>query len=528
MEHDKIQNNGNDATMSQQSLREQILSLYKDPAYQHLKAYYEQSTAFSILGVERSENRHSSFWAWLLNPKSSHSLSEMPLRRFLALAASKAETDEMCKSALVREHLISGDYSLQVLDFGKERSIAALAGGDTKAVDSILEKTENGAISTSSQNRFDVWMLLNLCFSEVEDVVERWTIPVVIENKIYSKEGITNKQYQTVRYETAIKALQSQFCDNDNYQPIFVYLSPDEAKGPESNAFIHLLYQDLLNHILQPSLVLMSHMNGNTEIESMIKGYIRNLSTPSLNDSGEKKEYSIMAISNDESSNLAHVFDSLAFRTVLSSLYEKEAKVLLGASFIQYSEDVLSLPEQFWNANEPLFKVVLYNQFRNEKEKIKTALSIIKKNNRDNSRYMVKDPVTSEWLNKKPASKSEASYLITKAYCILQHKNNPNREISIDDLRKAFPGQLNNYYHSRFFQYLFYNIDEALFYDVVGSKAYKKIVDINNAWDFYLDDNHKLPYVKGNIRNVKMWRKQDFDQLLLKAKEHSIVVERIE
>ena len=35
-------------------------------------------------------------------------------------------------------------------------------------------------------------------------------------------------------------------------------------------------------------------------------------------------------------------------------------------------------------------------------------------------------------------------------------------------------------------------------------------------------------YVEGNIRNVKMWRKQDFDQLLLKAKEHSIVVERNE
>ena len=526
MEHDSIQNKGNNTALRKQSLKEQILLLYQEPAYQHLKAYYEQSTAFSILGVERSENRHSSFWAWLLNPKSSHSLSEMPLRRFLALAASKAENDKMCRSALIREHLISGDYTLQVLDLGRERSIAALAGGDTKDVESILERTKNGAISSNSRNRFDVWMLLNLCFSEVEDVVEQWTIPVVIENKIYSKEEYTNKQPQTIRYEKAIETLKSQFCDNDNYQPILVYLSPDEAKEPESDAFVHLLYQDLLDHVLQPSLVLINHLNGNTEIESVIKGYIRNLSTPSLNDSGEKKEYSIMAISKDESSDLATIFNSPAFRTVLCSLYEKEAKVLMGADFIPYCEDVLSLPEQFWNANEPLFKVVLYNQFRNDTVKIKTALSIIKKSNRDNSRYMVKDPDTLEWLNKKPASKSETSFLITKAYCILQHKNNPNKLITLEDLRNAFPGELNNYYHSRFFQYLFYDLNESIRYDVVDSKAKDKIVDIHNSWDFYSDDNHKLPYVKGNIRNVKMWRKQDFEQLLIKAKEYSIVVER--
>ena len=50
-------------------IEELILALKKEKAYQELNAYYGQATPFSILRVERSENRHSSFIHWLLNPE---------------------------------------------------------------------------------------------------------------------------------------------------------------------------------------------------------------------------------------------------------------------------------------------------------------------------------------------------------------------------------------------------------------------------------------------------------------------------
>lgn len=53
-------------------IEKQVLDLYKTTAYQKLNAYYGQSTLFNVLGIERSENRHSAFLQWLLNPKSSH------------------------------------------------------------------------------------------------------------------------------------------------------------------------------------------------------------------------------------------------------------------------------------------------------------------------------------------------------------------------------------------------------------------------------------------------------------------------
>lgn len=43
---------------------------------------------FNILGLERNENRHSAFIAWLLNPAESHQLGENPLKHFLALLAT--------------------------------------------------------------------------------------------------------------------------------------------------------------------------------------------------------------------------------------------------------------------------------------------------------------------------------------------------------------------------------------------------------------------------------------------------------
>ena len=47
--------------MNRQEANKQILDMYNDSMYQELKAYYEKTTIFNVLGVERSETRHSAF-----------------------------------------------------------------------------------------------------------------------------------------------------------------------------------------------------------------------------------------------------------------------------------------------------------------------------------------------------------------------------------------------------------------------------------------------------------------------------------
>ena len=58
---------------------------------------------FNVLGIERSENRHSAFLQWLLNSKSSHGLGESPLKKFLALVATLASDEDKCYYYQVRQ-----------------------------------------------------------------------------------------------------------------------------------------------------------------------------------------------------------------------------------------------------------------------------------------------------------------------------------------------------------------------------------------------------------------------------------------
>jgi hypothetical protein len=188
--------------------------------------------------------------------------------------------------------------------------------------------------------------------------------------------------------------------------------------------------------------------------------------------------------------------------------------------------DDTPLLEQFWNANENLFKIVLYNHFKNDKEKLAVVQKIVNVNNRDNTRYFVAVKQGEPWLNKKAASKSEASFLIFKAYCLSRHEMNPSAELSIDDLRSEFDCSLNSYYHNRFLKYLFYDFDEDVTIDVEGNKHFgNDLCPENDDWDFYWDNDHILPNVKGQVRSVKMWRKDDFDRLVEKAVKLGIVVE---
>lgn len=490
-------------------------------AYQKLNAYYDQSTAFDILGIERNENRHSAFLAWLFNPESSHGLKEAPLRKFLSLVAVQAIDEDKCYYPQVRKHLITGNYSLQLEYIKTEQSIIGLAN-DVNDLKDVVKTGQNGGFKQDANNRFDIWMLLHVKFTDENDNEQQWSLPIVVENKIYSAEGNT----QTERYTKAVNIIKNSVCLNPNYsQPLLVYLAPSDAKKPTSQAFIPLTYQDLLDYVLQPCVILSASQTSPSDARILIEGYIRNLSCPSNRDGENKKHYSILAIAETESHDLETIFSSIAFQTSLCAVYPEEAHSLLGTDY-QAVEDRQSMTELFWNANENLFKIVLYNHFKSDKTKMITVRKIVRVSNRDNTRYLV-GLQKGNWMNKnnRPASKSEASFLIFKAYCEQWHQQRQNDMLTVDDLRKEFKAELNSYYHNRFLKYLFYDFGGEVKGDVEGNKFFGNVISPEtDTWDFYWDDDHKLPYVTGNVHSVKMWRKDNFDKLVKKAQTYGIVV----
>ena len=512
------------------AIEKQILDLYKTTAFQKLSAYYGQSTVFNVLGIERNENRHSAFLEWLLNPKSSHGLNDSPLKKFLALVATHAGDEDKCFYHQVRERLISGNYTLQVENIKTEQSIIGLAKGKTDDFKNVVEVNSNGTFKRDANNRFDIWMLLHITFTDNNDQEQNWTLPVVMENKIYSSEGNANdkNKAQTARYHKAVNILKNYVCSTNYCQPLLVFLTPSGANPPAHNAFVHLTYQDLLDNVIQPCAILSSLQGTSEDVKVLMDGYVRNLSCPSNNDGDASKDYTILAIADTESKDLNSVFESQAFQKALCAIYPKEAQALLGENY--KAEEPSSLLEQFWNTNEDLFKIVLFNQFKHDNDRQKCINSIIKVNNRDNTRYFV-GLEQGKWLNAggRAASKSEASFLIFKAYCEQWKEKRVGEALDIAKLRDAFKGDINSYYYNRFLKHLFYDFEEEVTVDVEGNKHFGHVIcPESDAWDFYWDDSHVLPNVKGKVRSVKMWRKDDFDRLVKKAQEYGIVIEPAE
>lgn len=519
-----------------------IQKLRRTKDYIELSAYYSQTTILNVFGIERSENRHSAFIAWLLNPNSSHLLGDAPLRKFLSMAAaianngtneqldSQNEVPPLSNNESLKSLLFNEKYSIQIEDIQTEQPIINLVDAQNNNIfNYIVDKDKRkGDFKKDEKNRFDIWMELKINDNEGQE----WIVPIILENKIYSKEGCRkdDQKHQTDRYAEAITILNNLHYKNKAI-PIMVYLTPSSGKGPHSKQFVHVTYQDLLDHVIMPTRLMAKKIHPSIENMSLFDGYIRNLSMPSINKKGSK-DYSILAVSLTEREQLEKIFKSEAFQIALTHLYNDVAKKLdvkkedLEKIIGIKTEDIIQadteLIQQFWDANEDLFKIVLYSHCMVVKKPLNIINPIINKTNRDNTRYWVgyKNGDKVVYLNTKPVPKSMASQLIAAAYCNKMMANS-NTPLTIGDLREAFKGEEIRPDNS-YLKFLFYDKDKDFKYDK-GSRSGQEII-LTDSWDFYPD--RKLPNVDSTgIRMVKKWNKDDFDRLRNKAKDYGIIVE---
>lgn len=460
------------------SINDEIMGLYNDPVYQELNEYYSKTTIFNILGIERNENRHSSFLRWLLDNRSSHGLGDEPMKKFLRLYASKMKDGEENE---FRVMLLSGNYTINIENLVTEQ---AFTGG-----------------------RMDIYgeMVLKGCDGDSD---ESKKVFFVMENKIYSGE----RDRQTLDYHEEILRRKGDGI------PVEVFLTPKNASkneneshyhdgvedvgGPQCKDFKHVFYSELLNGVILP----ISKMTMPAESLQIILDYIRVLGKPSISDD-KKKGYSIIATSDDEKNKLIEIHKNHRelFRQVLFAGIDKN------------SDDIekknLPLLHALWNSNVDLFKAILNCLNKDEiKELGVNKEKIIKESNRDTSKYII--TVNGIPYDKKALFKNRAALAIFKAYVEL------HPEVTLKELRKRFPcNEINKYYSGSFYKFMFYNVTErnTLKFDVDHPKLRKneegKAGDVG-VWDFFVDEADLLQLSDCKAMVVKMWRKNDFDRLL--------------
>ena len=384
----------------EQTINKQILDMFNDSTYQGLKAYYEKTTVFNVLGVERNETRHSAFLCWLFNSNASHGLGEEPMKKLLRLYATKMNVDDS-----FRIMLMTGNYHLELTDIVTEKSTS-----------------DERADKAKRKDRMDVWATMTLKDSAGNDQ----SLALVIENKIYSGEEDT----QTKRYHQYVASV----CGED-VKPIEIFLTPSEAKGPACDTFVHITYQELLDSVIQP-LALLEMPD---EALLIISDYIRNLSKPSTSTDG--KTYTVLATSSTEKAKLMDFlkkYSQLFHLALVAGNRQKVGKDNQCRELINGSDD-LELLAALWHSNEDLFKAVLSVLKENPSEMTFSPDiydSVFKETNRDTTKYNV---LCNRQYVGWHLNQAKTALHIFRAYL----QNNPGA--SLQQLREAFPRELNNY-----------------------------------------------------------------------------------
>ena len=334
-----------------------IIAFNNDVDVQRLKEIYYSQTLPEIFAVSRRELTHSSFLAWLFATSSNHGLGTVPLVQLLELYVLKSReqeknwiTDKLSNAIITRDFHISECISV----------------------------TEEAVVTANARGRADIVLtceinLPNLSLNKLK---------IVIENKVYSDEHGNQTQIYFDYYES-IKEKQEKV--------LYIYLTPPtsiaDADCPE---FIHITYQDLLEHVFEP---IRRRIDISKRTQFILNEYISSLSIPA--DVIEDKnvthiQTSILAIGMEE-------------KELLQAFWDKNNRLIIAALMAISSDDD--------------------NEAVDDAKKLLQNLS-----QRDFSKYMVN--------GNGPYCKNRTVEAAVKLYL---EKNN---DTTIDELKKIFPDYL--------------------------------------------------------------------------------------
>lgn len=342
---------------SKKEIIDDIIAFNNDVDVQRLKEIYYSQTLPEIFAVSRRELTHSSFLAWLFATSSNHGLGTAPLVQLLELYVLKSReqkkkwiTDKVSNAIITRDFHISECTSV----------------------------TEEAMVTANARGRADIVLtceinLPNLSLNKLK---------IVIENKVYSDEHGNQTQTYFDYYES-IKEKQEKV--------LYIYLTPPtsiaDADCPE---FIHITYQDLLEHVFEP---IRRRIDISQRTQFILNEYISSLSIPA----------DVM-----EDKNVTHIQTSI----LAIGMEEKE------------------LLQAFWDKNNRLIIAALTaissdddNETKDDAKKLLQNLS-----QRDFSKYMVN--------GNGPYCKNRTVEAVVKLYL---EKNN---DTTIDELKNIFPDHL--------------------------------------------------------------------------------------
>ena len=256
-----------------------LIKFNRDSNFITLRERYSTKSFLEIMSVERSENRHSSFLAWLLEAKDYVvNPKDHPIVHLLDIVIE-------CVKEQNKVRLPKG-----IKDVILSRSIKDVVIEEVKTEKPVKDVTV-ASYKDKIKDRLDIYIKCKLISTDTDLPVE-----IIIENKIDSTEGEAKnlnksqasdgkdwEEYctsaQTVRYYMA--------CHDNENKRIFIFLTPNKKENQALNdQFINVSYQDVLNAIIEP---LLSNNDISERVKILLEEYVLSLSLPGQYSDEEKK-----------------------------------------------------------------------------------------------------------------------------------------------------------------------------------------------------------------------------------------------
>lgn len=255
--------------MTEQELINAIIEFNNDADVQRLQNLYNSPTFPDILAVGRRELSHSSFLAWLFNMSANHGLGTLPILQLLELFVGCSRRQNKKLDNALMNAILSRVITINNTHIKTEYNIQNQKMNRGRA-DIVIDSIVDLGISDTAISK----------------------LRIVIENKVYSNEH----DKQTCTYFDYYEKEKQ-----DGEQILYIYLTPLlYGKQASCNEFVHITYQDLLDNVFEPILLLQ---NLSERTRFILTEYINCLSIPVEEFHDNKKSIkrtTIMAISKNE------------------------------------------------------------------------------------------------------------------------------------------------------------------------------------------------------------------------------------
>lgn len=548
-----------------QKLVEKAVEFTHDKDVISLSEQYREPSFFEIISKARSETTYSAFLRWMFQLNSHKPEDISPVMLLLDVIIKNQHISSQTLSATDLNFLtdvLSRNVKISNVRAEIEKSVGEIAREiqinniETETPENILKQAVN------SKDRIDI-------FLECEYVAggnNSSKFQVIIENKIDSGEGDSKGKGGKGEYGKFTQTKRYYLGTNRKDIPqFFVFLTPSGAnQEPNDPHFIHMTYQELLDHVIVP---LLSSSSLSSREKKFLEEFRNELMFPNIENI---KGRGVIAMSREQSEEITKVWrnhEDLIVKAIVAKVNEsgaasfwkldecyynsfpreevkailKERGLLGGTSKNPNKKTLLPLAEKsginvteitspddeqelqllrkFYNENEDFLLALINSIGDSDRRKVDCFLDYMRSFSRK-SRRKYSIYVRDELQGKPYMNNWETVFMLVKIWVEANKylfKNMTSEEI-VATLNKEIPLKENSYYKKgKFLKHLFYEYKETGYYHYDGS--YVEGMDPDDTritnWDMYpTGEGHYLSIFDTKITMVKMWRTPDVENFI--------------